>query len=239
MCQNAWVGGFLFVRRRLAAALSTTFLLGAIGATVIALAGCAPTVAAGGRHTATADPTAALGGTAPPVSLAPTSLLTPTPAATPTPGPVATPPPVTEAPTSVAYSPPTVSISVSPAVMYEEYASATNPDCINFDTTYADVTATITTSDGVASATEYFSFGGNSAPTGNSGSGALSLVSGDTWSTEQGGYVSTRFTVEGTETVTYYVVVVDNHGTSVTSSKVTNTLTECDQSYPYGYERIQ
>jgi len=138
----------------------------------------------------------------------------------------------------VAYSPPTVTISVSPAQMYEtDNDSGANPDCnskSSFNTTYADVTATITTSDGVASATVFWSFGGHSAPYGNSGDGALSQGSGDTWSTEVGGYEYQDFTISGDEVVSYNVVVIDNHGTLVTSTTVTNRLQECDPTDPSG-----
>lgn len=75
---------------------------------------------------------------------------------------------------------------------------------------------------------------GSSSPYGNSGSGALSLVSGNTWSTEVGGYHYANFTILGNEAVRYYAKVVDNHGTSVTSPTVTNTLTECDPDVPSG-----
>jgi hypothetical protein len=160
---------------------------------------------------------------------------TPVPTATPTATPAPTTPHITLAPTSVAYTPPTITISVSPSQIWEtdEDAGAAS-QCQNFDTTYADVTATISTSVGVASATVYWSFGGSSSPYGNSGSGALSLVSGNTWSTEVGGYHYANFTILGNEAVRYYAKVVDNHGTSVTSPTVTNTLTECDPDVPSG-----
>jgi hypothetical protein len=219
------------------AAVSTSLLLGTAGATVIALAGCASKVPAGGLPSATTDPVhPTLQVPSQPSVLTPTPIPTATPTATPTAAPAAKAPPITLAPTSVAYYPPTVTISVSPAQIYETYDAASNADChsSSFDTTYADVTATITTSVGVASATVHWSFGGNSSPYGNSGSGALSQGSGNSWSTEVGGYVSTRFTISGDETVSYYAVVVDNHGTSVTSTTVTNLLQECDPTDPSG-----
>jgi hypothetical protein len=202
-----------------------------VGASALAAAACATRLPV---HTATptpAHPTAVT--TLVPISSLPvlTSTPVPTPTATATARPI-----VSLAPTSVAYSPPTVTISVSPAQMYETYDGASNDLChsSSFNTTYADVTATITSSVGIEPPTVYWSFGGNSSLYGNSGSGALSQDSGNSWSTEVGGYDYTRFTISGDETVSYYVVVVDNHNTSVTSKTVTNLLQECDPTDPSG-----
>ena len=69
--------------------------------------------------------------------------------------------------------------------------------------------------------------------TGNSGSGALDLISGEHWNTAVGGYGYKEFSFNGNQTISYYVVVTDTSGATVRSTILTNTLhpfTDCYSS---------
>ena len=188
-------------------------------------------------------------GTTPPVSIAslspsvaahptnPFPIVTghlPTIPASPTGTPAASAPHITLAPTGAPIAtlpavlgPPSISgTSVVPPLIYEHWSAGPVPcrsTYANDETTYAYISATINASYGVHSATVYFSFPGNS------GSGALELVYGSTtqWYTYVGGYDYTAFDIPATETISYYITVIDNHGNHVTSPTVTNQVQPC------------
>ncbi len=169
-------------------------------------------------------------------------------AATATGGPtvgVTAPPHLTAIPTLIAHTPvPTpaprcsepatkgvdsIYLCVSPNDVYETWDASPNGAChsSSFHTTYSHLVAHINAPSGVAGVRLYFSF------TNNSGGGPLEAdSSGGTWSTDAGGYTYTDFqgsnAIHGAETITWYAVLTDHSGASVTSNIVTNTVHECE-----------
>ena len=107
--------------------------------------------------------------------------------------------------------------AVSPHDIYQEWKGGSNL-CTDFNTTYAEIDADITAASGVASAVVYWSFPGNS------GSGPLDNFSGNHWNTAVGGYTYPVFTFSGNQTISYYLVVTDHAGHTVTSPTLTNIL---------------